>query len=83
MPVRTPAILVKTRRTSGEGVDNLAVFGEPPGDLFGKDQFPVGDDIKNAATALNERGLDSEFVFELSRQTGGLGFVVSLNTVGY
>jgi len=46
--------------------------------VFGKDLFPVHDDVEDPAVVGDEVRVDAECVLEFRRQTGGLGFVVSL-----
>jgi len=45
------------------------------------DELSVDFDIKNAATAFDELGVDTGRFLDCIRQTGGLRRVVSLNTV--
>ncbi len=49
--------------------------------MFGKDQIAVNGDIKDAAAALNEAGIDAKGFLQPGSQTDRLGFVVSLHTV--
>ena len=50
--------------------------------VFAEDHFAVGDDVEDAAFALDQRRIDPGFLFNRFRQTGGLGCVVSLHTIG-
>jgi len=51
--------------------------GEAVLGLFGKNQVAVDSYFKYAATGGDQLGFDSETGLDLSRQTGGAGFVVS------
>jgi len=44
---------------------------------LGKDQLVVDGDLEDPAGPLDELGLDAELLFDLLRQTGGAGVVVS------
>ena len=70
------------RSTPGQPVQDLVVLGKAPRLVFAVDQVSVGFDVENTALALDELGLDSEFVLDRFRQTGGLGQVVSLHAIG-
>jgi len=50
--------------------------------LLREDQFAVEHDLELTAAAGDQLYLDAVFLLELSRQTGGLGEIVSLNAVG-
>ncbi len=43
---------------------------------------PVGDDVEDAAAAGDDLGLQPELTLDRSRQTGGLGPVVSTDAIG-
>jgi hypothetical protein len=45
------------------------------------DQLPVERHVEDAAGALDELGVDVELLPEMSRQTGGLGRIVSRHAV--
>jgi len=48
-------------------------LGESPEFFFGKDQFFIGPDLKDASQTLDQFGIASESLFEVGRQTGGSG----------
>ena len=50
--------------------------------MLGENQRIAGLDVKDAAAALDELGIDSYLVLDRGRQTGGPGFVVSLYAIG-
>ena len=56
---------------------NFSGFREAVFRLFGKDQFVIGNNLKDTTARGNEFGFDAQFFFDLCRQTDGLGFVVS------
>ena len=41
--------------------------------LLGEDELAIGDDVKRAAGAHDQLGVDAERFLERGRQTGGLG----------
>ena len=55
------------------------LFGlrEPTRLVLGEDQLSIDDDVEDASRSLQELRLDSEFILDLGRQTGGAGQVVS------
>ena len=55
---------------------------KPVGFVFGEDQFPVRLHIEDAVPALDKLRFRAELALDGVRQTGGLGQVVSLDTVG-
>jgi len=44
---------------------------------LGKHQLTVNGDLEDAAAGSNHLGLSAKIILDLSRQTGGAGFVVS------
>jgi len=61
---------------------DLLVLRKAPEFLFRENQFALPFDFKHAARAFDEFHFDvRELLFERSLQTGGLGFVVSHDTV--
>ena len=57
----------------------LRLGDKTPPILVGEDDLVVQRDLKDPAPGFNERGLESEFLANLSRQTDGFGAIVSLN----
>jgi hypothetical protein len=51
--------------------------------MFGINQVPIHDDVKDSAAALDQLRLDTRCLLDRVRQTGGLGSVISLHTVRY
>ena len=60
---------------------DLLVGGETTRSVFRVDEFPVHNDIENAAPAFDQFGFDTGCLFNCVRQTDGLECVVSLHTV--
>jgi hypothetical protein len=60
---------------------DLAGLGEAAQLLLRKDQIVTDGNLKDAAAALDQPGLDAELPFDFGRQTGGTGIVVSTGTV--
>jgi hypothetical protein len=58
------------------------VLGEPTRAALRKEELVVSEDIKDAVATLHESRFDPEYLLDLSRQTGGLGKVVSTRAVG-
>jgi hypothetical protein len=56
--------------------------GKPPDLVLGKDQLSIGDDVKDAALALDQLGLDAELFTDQGRQTGGLREKLSGYAIG-
>ena len=50
--------------------------------VLGEDHCIIGLDVKDTAAALNQIGIEPQRIFDLGRQTGGLGFIVSLHAIG-
>lgn len=50
--------------------------------MFGINQVPIHDDVKDSAAALDQLRLDTRCLLDRVRQTGGLRGVVSLHAVG-
>jgi GNAT superfamily N-acetyltransferase len=44
--------------------------------------LPVGDDVEDATVARDDLGLQAELTLDRSRQTGGLGSIVSTDAIG-
>jgi len=63
--------------SSAQLVENLALGGKSSLFLFREDLFPVDGDDEDAAAAADDLAVDAELSFDLSRQTGGSGEVVS------
>ena len=62
-------------------VQNLLIFREPPDFLLAPDLLAVHVNIEDAAGAFDELGLDAVGLLDRSRQTGGLGQIVSLRAI--
>ena len=58
------------------------MFGESVHFVFTEDHRSVDDDVKDAATAFDESGVDTTVILDCGGQTGRLGLVVSLHAVG-
>lgn len=58
-------------------VDDLALIGKAAFVVFGEDTMVAGEDIEDPATAADQLGVVSKLRFDLGRQTGGPGQVVS------
>src|SRR5438067_2493594 len=66
------------RSLSGsEFFEDLALGGEAAFVLLREDRFPVDGDDEDSAAAAHDLAVDAELSFDLSRQTGGSGKVVS------
>lgn len=57
------------------------MLGETVDVVLAENQLAVDDDIKDAAGALDQRGIDVALVLDRSGQTGRSGKVVSLHAV--
>ena len=66
----------------GNNINNLIVLGKPAGDLLRENQITIDAHIKHAAGSFDESGLDVELILQGGRQTGSLGKVISLATIG-
>jgi len=64
-----------------EGPFQLAGLREPSQGLFGEQLLVTELDLEGAAAALDQTGGQVELLFDLGRQTGGAGVVVSLHAV--
>jgi hypothetical protein len=60
-----------------EFFEDLALGWESALIPFREDRLPVNADDEDAAAAADDLAVDAEFSFDLSRQTGGSGEVVS------
>jgi len=49
--------------------------------MFAEDHFAVGNDVEDAAFALDQRCVNSGCFLDRFRQTGGFGCVVSLHAI--
>ena len=58
------------------------MFGESVHVVFAENHLSIDDDVKDAATAFDESGVDTTVILDCGGQTGRLGFVVSLHAVG-
>ena len=68
---------------SAQQPDDLAGLGKSALLFLRKEQAAVGDDLKNAAGAGNQRNVyAAEFPSQLLLQTGGPGLVVSRRAIG-
>lgn len=65
----------------GQQLFDFARFGKPSGGLLRIHQVAVDDDFEDAVLAFDQVGSDAELRFNIVRQTGGSGFVVSNNAV--
>ncbi len=66
---------------SGQELFDFARLRKPSGGFLRIHQGAVDDDFENAVLALDQLGFDSEPSFNVVRQTGGSGSVVSDNAV--
>jgi hypothetical protein len=57
------------------------VFGKPSGLMLRVNQLVVDLHVEDAAPPLDQLGINPELLFELFRQTGGFGEVVSLYAI--
>jgi hypothetical protein len=83
------SVACSTTRVARRGSPAIAQALE---DLFGlriaarlvlrEDQLAVEDDVEDAAVAANQLGDDAGLPFDLGRQTGGPGEIVSTSAVG-
>jgi hypothetical protein len=64
-----------------QGGDDLGGVGEAAVAVLGEDQPAVGDDVEDAAIALQELRLDAERLPDVGRQTGGPWQIVSAYAV--
>ncbi len=69
-------------RNGAELADNFFGLGKPTGLVLAEDRLAVSDNVEHTATALDQLGLDAGFLLDRSRQTGGVGVVVSFTAVG-
>lgn len=67
-------------QTGDRGFD-LAGFGKSAETLFREHEGVVGCHFEDAPGALDQFGAGTESLFEIGRQTGSSGFVVSNNAV--
>jgi hypothetical protein len=58
-------------------VEDLAFGRKPAFFPLREDLFPVDGDDEDSAAAADDLAVDAEFSFDLSRQTGGSGEIVS------
>ena len=71
----------RLRLHPGDGGFDFPGLGESSQFFFGEDQLFVGPDFKDASQTLDQFGIGSKSLFEVSRQTGGSGQVVSGDAV--
>ena len=72
------------RRRSGQGLKllkNLLFGGKTSLVVLGKNFLAVSGHVEYAAPATSDYGVDVEFLFDLSRQTGGSRVVISNDAV--
>ena len=62
-------------------VENLLIFGEPSYVLLAPDLLPIHVYVEHAAGAFDEFSIDAVDLLDRSRQTGGLGQIVSLRAI--
>jgi hypothetical protein len=62
-------------------IQDLALGGEPALIPLRENLLPVDGDDEDAAAAADNFAVDAELAFDLSRQTGGSGEVVSNSAV--
>jgi hypothetical protein len=65
-----------------ERVDHLLLLGEATSLVLRKDELAVAVDVVDATIALDQLGIDAEFILDPGRQTGGAGEIVSTRAVG-
>jgi len=61
---------------------DFAGLWKAAGAVLGVHQLAVGNDVEDAARTFDEFGLNLEPLFQIGRQTGGPGVVVSGDAVG-
>lgn len=61
---------------------HFRILRKPPLLVLGEYHGLVGLDIKDAAAALDQLGIDADAVLDLGRQTGSPGFIISLYAIG-
>ena len=64
-----------------ERVEDLCVLRKTAGVVLGVDEFSIGNDVKDAAAALDQLHLGFERLLDGGRQTGGVRSIVSFNAV--
>jgi hypothetical protein len=64
-----------------DAIDHHHLIGKALATLTGKDNIAIDADLKDPFLALDEFAVDTEFLLDRGRQTGGLREVVSLNAV--
>jgi hypothetical protein len=65
----------------GDALDDFLLGGKS-GSSLRRDDFAGDGNLEDAGVALNQLGVDVEFLFQRSRRTGGLGEVASGGAVG-
>lgn len=66
-----------TQLSGAHLIENLALRREPALIALREDLLPVDGDDEDPAAAADDLTVDAEFSFDLSRQTGGSGEIVS------
>ncbi len=66
---------------SSELREDFLVRGKSTRLVLRVDSFPIDNNIKNAAPALDQFAIDRKLRLYCIRQTGGLGCIVSLHAV--
>src|SRR5688572_16593943 len=61
--------------------NDLRMLGKPVRPVFREDLLPAGSDVEDAAVARDELGVQPELTLNRSRQTGGVGAVVSTDAI--
>jgi hypothetical protein len=79
-PVFLPAFR-RLRLHPGDSGFDFSRLRKSPEFFFGEDQRFVGPDFKYAPQTLDQFGIGSKSLFEVGRQTGGPGLVVSGDAV--
>ena len=62
--------------------NDLRMLGKPVRLVLREDLLPVGGDVEHTAVAGDDLGLQRELTLNRSRQTGGVGAVVSTDAIG-
>jgi hypothetical protein len=61
--------------------DHFVLFRKTPGGVLGVHLFSVGDNVEDAAAALDELDVSAELLLQLRLQPGGAGKIVSTDAV--
>ena len=70
------------RQKLAQSLDDFGGGRKAAGAVPRINQFTAGGNIEHAGGPFDELGLNAEYAFDFSRQTGGLRQIVSSRTVG-